>query len=111
MSGNAKKTVAVARSTNGDGTAIINAPGVGYYVHIMGGLLMQVDPGNDDCVATIKSGSTEILPLALKGGVYGSLIPELVCGVNEAVYVALSADADVEGAISFAVRASAQLQD
>lgn len=77
----------------------------------MSGKLMQVDPGNDDCVATIKSGSSTLLPLALTGGVYGSVVPELVGGDNEAIYVNLSTTADVKGAISYAVRSSAQLQD
>ena len=111
MAGNAKKTVAVARSTSGDGTAVVDAPGAGRYVHIMGGLLMQADPGNDDCTVTIKSGSDTLLVLALSGGVYGSVVPELVCGGNAAVYVSLSTDADVQGALSIAVRSTIQLQD
>ena len=100
-----KQTVQATRSTSGDGTAVIDAPGVGYYVHIYDGAMIQASPGDDDCVVTLKSGSDAIFKAALSGGGYGVVgLPEMVCGENEAVSVNLSDTADVDVTISYAVR-------
>ena len=100
-----KQTVQATRSTSGDGTAVIAAPGTGKYIHIYDGAAVQAAPGDDDCTVTIKSGSDALFKVALSGGVYGVVgMPEMVAGENEDVFVNLSATADVDVTISYAVR-------
>lgn len=107
-----RRTISGTRSTSGDGTAVIAAPGADYQVHIYDGAVFQAVPASDDCDVTIKSGSTQLLKVGLTNGVYGvARLPELLSSANEDIYVNLSADADVTWTLSYSLRSTVTGQE
>ena len=100
MAKQAEFTSSGIRSTAGDGTAAIAAPASARLRwHITGLILAAGNPGTDEVTVEIKSGETVMATLAINDTVPGYMGPvEIVCGLGEAVYVALDESSMSEGA-------------
>lgn len=71
----------------------------------LGGALTVDDPGTDTVTIVIKSGSTAKYEVTLDAEAVGiAMMPQIVCGTTEAVYVNLSDAVNVNYTLSYKTR-------
>ncbi|MCB0075235.1 MAG: hypothetical protein KDE20_27450 [Caldilineaceae bacterium] len=97
-------TVAGSRSTSGDGTAVIIAPGAGTKIQILDGAIKTATPG-EAVTATLKADSTELYSVACTSDVFGvATLPYMSSPINvSSIYIHLSDAIEIDYTLTYVV--------